>query len=158
LNLAVDVLDGGSLRVTWYTSEESTESIQVSGQTFAGDTVALRKNHDLTIVPSPTLTVLEIYTLTVIAVDASGNSNSSSVDFVIDEDESISPSPDEDNDPVLSEEGSDETASIGDLFGEPIVQIALMLVVFLLLVAFIRTRKHELDYSLPVEDDLFDED
>ena len=158
LNLAVDVLDGGSLRVTWYTSEESTESIQVSGQTFAGDTVALRKNHDLTIVPSPTLTVLEIYTLTVIAVDASGNSNSSSVDFVIDEDESISPSPDEDNDPVLSEEGSDETASIGDLFGEPIVQIALILVVFLLLMAFIRTRKHELDYSLPVEDDLFDED
>jgi len=158
LNLAVDVLDGGSLRVTWYTSEESTESIQVSGQTFTGDTVALRKNHDLTIVPSPTLTASETYTLTVIAVDASGNSNSSSVDFVIDEDESISPSPDEDNDPVLSEEGSDETASIGDLFGEPIVQIALMLVVFLLLVAFIRTRKHELDYSLPVEDDLFDED
>ena len=158
LNLAVDVLDGGSLRVTWYTSEESTESIQVSGQTFTGDTVALRKNHDLTIVPSPTLTALETYTLTVIAVDASGNSNSSSVDFVIDADESISPSPDEDNDPVLSEEGSDETASVGDLFGEPIVQIALMLVVFLLLMAFIRTRKHELDYSLPVEDDLFDED
>ena len=111
LNLAVDVLDGGSLRVTWYTSEESTESIQVSGQTFTGDTVALRKNHDLTIVPSPTLTALETYTLT-IAVDASGNSNSSSVDFVIDADESISPSPDEDNDPVLSEEGSDETVSI----------------------------------------------
>ena len=59
LNLAVDVLDGGSLRVTWYTSEESTESIPSFGQTFTGDTVALRKNHDLTIVPSPTLTALQ---------------------------------------------------------------------------------------------------
>ena len=158
LNLAVDVLEGGSLRVTWYTSEESTESIQVSSQTFTGDTVALRKNHDLTISPDPTLTALETYTLTVIAIDASGNSNSSSVDFVIEEDEPITQTPDEVNDPVLSEEGSDETASIGDLFGEPIVQIALMLVVFLLLMAFIRTRKHELDYSLSIEDDLFDED
>ena len=158
LNLAVDVLEGGSLRVTWYTSEESTELIQVSSQTFTGDTVALRKNHDLTISPDPTLTALETYTLTVIAIDASGNSNSSSMDFVIEEDEPITQTPDEVNDPVLSEEGSDETASIGDLFGEPIVQIALMLVVFLLLMAFIRTRKHELDYSLSVEDDLFDED
>ena len=158
LNLAVDVLEGGSLRVTWYTSEESTESIQVSSQTFTGDTVALRKNHDLTISPDPTLTALGTYTLTVIAIDASGNSNSSSVDFVIEEDEPITPTPDEGNDPVLSEEGSDQTASIGDLFGEPIVQIALMLVVFLLLMAFIRTRKHELDYSLSIEDDLFDED
>ena len=158
LNLAVDVLEGGSLRVTWYTSEESTESIQVSSQTFTGDTVALRKNHDLTISPDPTLTALETYTLTVIAIDASGNSNSSSVDFVIEEDEPITQTPDEVNDSVLSEEGSDETASIGDLFGEPIVQIALMLVVFLLLMAFVRTRKHELDYSLSIEDDLFDED
>ena len=158
LNLAVDVLEGGSLRVTWYTSEESTESIQVSSQTFTGDTVALRKNHDLTISPDPTLTALGTYTLTVVAIDASGNSNSSSVDFVIEEDEPITPTPDEGNDPVLSEEGSDQTASIGDLFGEPIVQIALMLVVFLLLMAFIRTRKHELDYSLSIEDDLFDED
>ena len=158
LNLAVDILEGGSLRVTWYTSEESTESIQVSSQTFTGDTVALRKNHDLTISPDPTLTALETYTLTVIAIDASGNSNSSSVDFVIEEDEPITQTPDEVNDPVLSEDGSDETASIGDLFGEPIVQIALMLVVFLLLMAFVRTRKHELDYSLSIEDDLFDED
>jgi len=30
--------------------------------------------------------------------------------------------------------------------------------VLLLLLAFIRTRKHEFDYSMPVEDDLFDED
>ena len=51
LNLAVDVLEGGSLWVTWYTSEEATESIEVSGQMFTGDTVALRKNHDMTIVP-----------------------------------------------------------------------------------------------------------
>ena len=38
LNLAVDVLEGGSLWVTWYTSEEATESIEVSGQMFTGET------------------------------------------------------------------------------------------------------------------------
>ena len=62
---------------------------------------------------------------------------------------------DDDGDTVSD---SDETAAIGNVLGEPIVQIALLLVVLLLLMAFIRTRKHELDYSMHAEDDLFDED
>jgi hypothetical protein len=158
LNLAVDVLEGGSLWVTWYTSEESTESIEVSGQIFTGDTVALRKNHDMTIVPVPGLTALETHTLTVTVTDASGNSNTSSVEFTIAEEDATPNIPDVDTDPSLTQDDSDETAAIGNVLGEPIVQIALLLVVLLLLMAFIRTRKHELDYSMHVEDDLFDED
>ena len=158
LNLAVDMLEGGSLWVTWYTSEESTESIEVSGQIFTGDTVALRKNHDMTIVPVPGLTALETHTLTVTVTDASGNSNTSTIEFTIAEEDATPNIPDVDTDPSLTQDDSDETAAIGNVLGEPIVQIALLLVVLLLLMAFIRTRKHELDYSMHVEDDLFDED
>ena len=158
LNLAVDVLEGGSLWVTWYTSEEATESIEVSGQMFTGDTVALRKNHDMTIVPVPGLAALETHTLTVTVTDASGNSNTSSIEFTIAEEDTTPTTPDEDTDPSLTQDDSDETAAIGNVLGEPIVQIALLLVVLLLLMAFIRTRKHELDYSMHAEDDLFDED
>ena len=157
LNLAVEVIEGGWLRVTWYTSEAATESIEVAGQSFNGDAIALRKNHDMTIVPYPELTALETYTLTVTISDASGNSNSSSVDFVIEEEDAASPLPDQGSDPSESEDDSNDKASIGDLFGDPVVQIALLLVVLMILVAFIRTRKHELDYSTPFDDDLFDD-
>jgi hypothetical protein len=157
LNLAVEVIEGGSLRVTWYTSEEATESIDVADQTFAGDVVALRKNHDMTIVPDPELTALETYTLTVVAADASGNINTSSVDFVIDEEDAAPPLIDPNSPPDETGDDSNEVASVGDLFGDPVVQIALLLVVLMILVAFIRTRKHELDYTMPIEDDLFDD-
>jgi hypothetical protein len=157
LNLDVEVLDGGLLRVTWYTSEEATESIEVGGQTFSGDDIALRKNHDMTIAPYPVLPALEIHTLTVTIADASGNSNTSSVEFTITEEDAASSLPDPDSEPSETEEDSDEKANIGDLFGEPIIQIALLLVVLMILVAFIRTRKHELDYSTLLEDDLFED-
>ncbi|MEE3310710.1 MAG: glucodextranase DOMON-like domain-containing protein, partial [Candidatus Thermoplasmatota archaeon] len=157
LNLAVEVLEGGSLRVTWYTSEEATESIDVSGQVFTGDTVALRKNHDMTIVPNPALPALETHALTVTVTDASGNSNTSSVEFTIAEEDAASPLPEQGPDSSETADDSDEKANIGDLFGDPIIQIALLLVVLMILVAFIRTRKHELDYSMSLEDDLFDE-
>jgi hypothetical protein len=109
------------------------------------------------IVPYPALTALETYTLTVTIYDASGNSNSSSVDFVIEEEDAASALPDEGTEPSETEDDSDEKANIDDLFGDPLVQIALLLVVLMILVAFIRTRKHELDYSQPIEDDLFDD-
>ena len=134
--------------------EEATESIEVAGQTFLGDVVALRKNHDMTIVPYPELTGLETYTLTIVAADASDNTNTSSVNLVIDEDDATSPLPVDDSDLSETEDGSDEKADLSALFGDPIIQIALLLVVLMILTAFIRTRKHELDYSTPVEDDL----
>ncbi|MCS5534904.1 MAG: hypothetical protein NZ802_03530, partial [Candidatus Poseidoniales archaeon] len=157
LNLDVEVLDGGLLRVTWYTSEEATESIEVGGQTFSGDGIALRKNHDMTIAPYPGLPALETHTLTVTIADASGNTNSSSVEFVIEEEDAASPLPDEGTEASENEDDSDEKAKIGDLFGDPIVQISLLVVVLMILVAFIRTRKYELDYLQPIEDDLFED-
>ena len=157
LNLDVEVLDGGLLRVTWYTSEEATESIEVGGQTFSGDSIALRKNHDMTIAPYPNLLALETHTLTVTIADASGNTNTSSVEFVIAEEDATSPLPDQGSDPSETEDDSDDKASIGDLLGDPVVQIALLGVVLMIFVAFIRTRKYELDYSTPLEDDLFED-
>ena len=158
LNLAVEVLEGGSLRVTWYTSEESTESIEVSDQIFTGDTVALRKNHDMTVVPSPYLSVLETHTLTVTATDASGNSNSSSVEFTISEEDAASSLPDQGSVPSGIEDDSDEEANISDLFADPIVQIALLLAVIFVITALVRMRKNELDYLSNIEDTLFDDD
>ncbi len=157
LNLAVEVIEGGSLRVTWYTSEEATESIEVAGQFFSGDSVALRKNHDMTIVPYPSLPALVAHTLTVTVSDASGNTNTSSVEFEISEEDASDPPPDQGSDSSENTDDSDEEANIGALFGDPVVQIALLLVILMILVAFIRTRKYELDYSQPLEDDLFDD-
>ncbi|MDP7312080.1 MAG: glucodextranase DOMON-like domain-containing protein [Candidatus Thalassarchaeaceae archaeon] len=151
LNLAVEVIEGGSLRVTWYTSEEATESIEVAGQSFAGDEVALRKNHDMTIVPYPELTALETYTLTVTISDASGNTNSSSVDFVIEEEDAASPLPDEGtpgddtSNSDSSNDDSSDTKSISDLLSDPVAQIALLVVIIAILLALIRTRKNEFD-------------
>jgi len=145
LNLDVEVIEGGSLRVTWYTSEEATESIEVDGQTFAGDAIALRKNHEITISPYPVLSALYTYTLTVTASDASGNTNSSSVDFIIEEEDAASPLPDEGVGPSVPTEESSDTTSIGELFGNPVVQIGLLLVILLVVGALFRTRRHDWD-------------
>ena len=159
LNLAVEVLEGGSLRVTWYTSEEATESIEVIGQVFTGDTVALRKNHDMTITLSSDLPALETHTLTVTAIDASGNANTSSVDFIISEEDATSPLPDEDSESSITEDDSDEKANIGDLLADPIIQIALLFVVIFVVIAIIRVSRNELDYLSDIEESqLFDED
>ncbi|MDP6326707.1 MAG: hypothetical protein QGI36_06435, partial [Candidatus Thalassarchaeaceae archaeon] len=145
LNLDVEVLEGGSLRVTWYTSEEATESIHVAGQSFVGDEVALRKNHDMTIDPDPELNALEAYTLTVTIADASGNTNTSSVELVIAEEDASSPLPNQDTDPIETEDDSSNTASISDLLSEPVTQIALLVVIIAIILALIRTRKNEFD-------------
>jgi hypothetical protein len=148
LNLMVEVIEGGSLKVTWYTSEDATESIEVEGQTFVGDNVALRKNHEMTVVPYPELVALQTYTLTINISDASGNTNSSSVDFFIEEEDAASPLPDEEipddgNNPNESNNESTDTTSIGNLFGNSVVQLGLLLVVILVITALIRTRKYQ---------------
>jgi hypothetical protein len=145
LNFIVEVIAGGSLRVTWYTSEETTESIEVYSQTFVGDNVALRKNHEMTVVPYPDLPALQTYTLTLTVSDASGNTNSSSVEFFIEEEDAASPLPDEGFPPSGPNEESSDTTSIGELFGNPVVQIGLLLVILLVVSALIRTRRHDWD-------------
>ena len=79
------------------------------------------------------------------------------MEFEISEEDVSNPPPDQGSDPSETEGDSNEEANIGALFGDPVVQIALLLVILMILVAFIRTRKYELDYSQPIEDDLFDD-
>jgi len=143
LNLMVEVMEGGSLKVTWYTSEEATETIEVSGQTFVGDTVALRKNHEITIEPYPDLSALQTYTMTISVSDASGNSNTSSVDFIIAEEDAVSPLPDEENNPNESNNESTDTGGVGNLLQNSVVQLGLLLVVILVITALVRTRKYQ---------------
>ena len=119
--------------------------IEVYGQTFVGDNVALRKNHEMTVVPYPGLPALQTYTLTVTASDASGNTNSSSVDFFIEEEDAASPLPDEGFPPSGPNDGSSDTVSIADVFGNPVVQIGLLLVILLVVGALFRTRRHDWD-------------
>ena len=143
LNLDVQPLSGGSLKVSWYTSEEATESIEVNGQTFTGDIVALRKNHQMTIIPNPALPVLQEFTLTVSVLDASGNSNSSSFTFIIPDESGDSASPIEvpdDSDCITSE--GDECATSSSINGELIIG-ASILVILLVGFALFRTRISE---------------
>ena len=143
LNLDVQQLSGGSLKVTWYTSEEATESIEVNGQTFTGDIVALRKNHQMTITPNPILPALQQFTLTVSVLDASGNSNSSSLTFIILEDigDSTSPIQVPDDSDCTTLEG-DECETSSPMNGELIIG-ASILVVLLVGFALLRTRMSE---------------
>ncbi|MBI31807.1 MAG: hypothetical protein CMB72_04365 [Euryarchaeota archaeon] len=152
LNLAVEVIPGGSLRITWYTDEATTEFIEVDGQTFVGDTVALRKNHDLTIVPSPDLPALETFTLTVTASDASGNSNSTSIQFQIGEDDAVSPLPDDPGPKDCATLDGDDCGASSSNNGAIILGSAIF-VILLVSVALLRTRKFESEiYDGLVED------
>ncbi len=143
LNLAIQLLTGGSLKVTWYTSEETTESIEVNGQTFVGDSVALRKNHDMTITPNPVLPALQTFTLTVSVLDASGNSNSSSIQFTISEEEASSPLPDQSSDSTeCSTLDGDECVNPSSNNGALIFGSAIV-VILLVMFALMRTRISE---------------
>ena len=155
LNLALEIVPGGkSFRITWYTDEATTESIEVGGQAFTGDIVALRKNHDMTINPNPELIALQTYTVTVTAIDASGNSNTSSNEFTIPEEDAASPLPDPDS-------SGEESGGNEEGISQEMVLIIAFIVALLVLGAIIRTRRSEQDIlaeTLAVFDDTMDED
>ena len=140
LNLAVEVLESGQARVSWYTSESATESISLDGMVIHTDDFATKKNHE------HITTILSDgdYTLAVTSADASGNSNTSSIEFTVvvtssgnndntADDNGGEPSPVNDND---KDETSSEVSSTT-------IQIAVLAVVFLLIVAFIRVNKND---------------
>ena len=155
LNLALEIVPGGkSFRITWYTDEATTESIEVGGQAFTGDIVALRKNHDMTINPNPELIALQTYTVTVTAIDASGNSNTSSIEFTIPEEDAASPLPDPDS-------SGEESGGNEEGISQEMVLIIAFIVALLVLGAIIRTRRSEqeiLSETLAIFDDTMDED
>ena len=139
LNLAVEVLEDGRARISWYTSESSTESISLDGTVIHTDEFATKKNHE------HITTILSDgdYTLVVTSADASDNFNASTIEFTVDigastnndntgnNDDGDTPSDNDGNDDETSSEVSSTT-----------MQIAFLAVVFLLIVAFIRASRN----------------
>ena len=140
LNLAVEVLDDGRARISWYTSESSTESISLDGTVIHTDQFATKKNHE------HITTILSDgdYTLVITSADASDNSNTSTIEFTVDVGASINndnTGNNNDGDTTLdNEENNDETSSE---ISSTTLQIAFLVVVFLLIVAFIRVSRND---------------
>ena len=151
LNLAVEVVSGPSgtmqLKITWYTDEATTETVNLLDAVLQGDTVALKKNHEMVFIPDPALTA-GTYTTTVTAVDASGNSNASAASFTIDEEDVVDVPNDPDGGSGASDGscedgvGEDCPASSTGPSSDVLLGLAL-LVVLLVVAALIRTRRAE---------------
>ena len=151
LNLAVDVVSSSSgamqLKITWYTDEATTESVELLDAVLQGDTVALKKNHEMVIIPDPALTA-GTYTTTVTAVDASGNSNASTASFTVEEEDVvIVPDGPDDGDGTTDDAckdgvGEDCPASTTGPSSDVLFGLAL-LVVLLVVAALVRTRRAE---------------
>lgn len=151
-NLAVSI-NGGVLQVTWYTSEPATQHIEVHGQSFAGDAVALNQNHAMTIDPYPALDALETYTLTVTVEDASGNANATSITFTVLEEEAKDPLPDPGHPDPDGPHGDPDAPGLKPW----VVQLGVVVLILLGLAGLRQLRRPALDFSFDA-DDLFDED
>ena len=135
LNLEVEVLDDGKARISWYTSERSTEEIYLDNALVFANQFATNKNHEYV---SETLSNGD-WTLLVKSSDASGNMNSSTLSFAVDVSTGIDPL-----DPVDDTDGSiDEDEDKSSLSSSALMQIGGLVVVLLILIAFIRVRKGE---------------
>ena len=141
------MLEDNTVVVTWYTSEFATELLSLDcGEDVLGDEVALRRNHELQFaVMGP-----DICTITISVADAAGNGNSTTLAELEIPALEGAEEPEPEPEPTTPAE-DDENAGIGSLISDPLVQIALLIVVLGVLLAFIRTRRHELDFS--VEDE-----
>ena len=138
LNLAVEVLDDGRARISWYTSESSTESISLDGTVIHTDEFATKKNHE------HITTVLSDgdYTLVIASADASGNSNSSTINFVVDIGDQVID--DDDNNVGTSPDNSpDEEDSASTEISSTTIQIAVLVIILLLIIAFIRVNRND---------------
>lgn len=131
LNLAVEVLESGSVIVSWYTSESSTERLLLNGEVLHEDLFATKKNHAFTTAPLDEGT----YDLEVLSADASGNTNTSQLSFAI-----------ADGGAVVSEEARESTNEAGEEddasndVSPLMIQFAGILVVVLVLLALVRIR------------------
>jgi len=136
LNLDAEVLDDGRMRITWYTSESSTERVSIAGTTIHEDAFATKKNHEV---------VTEayangVYELIVESADASGNLNQSSISITIDVDaDNNNPNPTNPNDSTDAEDDDQTSSSVSS----GVVQIGILITILVLLIAFIRVRNGE---------------
>ena len=131
--MEVEVLDDGKARISWYTSERSTEEIYLDDALVFANQFATNKNHEYV---SETLSNGD-WTLLVKSSDASGNMNSSTLSFAVDVSTGTDPvSPVVDTDDSVDEDKSSLSSSA-------LMQIGGLVVVLLILIAFIRVRKGE---------------
>ena len=136
LNLEVEIYEDGRVRISWYTSEKSTELIKLNDEVIFEYNFATKKNHEFITEPLSD----GDWTLEVISADASENSNSSILEFVV----SLGILDVEDD--QQNENNANETSTNIEKssdFSSTIIQISILIVVLLILVAFIRVRQNE---------------
>ena len=134
LNLDTEVLEDGRVRITWYTSESSTEQVYLNNNLVYSDEFATKKNHEFI---SDALTKGS-WIVEVKSSDASGNENSSSKSFTVDVEgagESESGGNTEDD-----SKNEDNTSGIN---ASEIMQIGILVVLLVLLISIIRVKKSE---------------
>ena len=130
------MLEDGKARISWYTSESSTEEVYLDDVLVFSNDFATKKNHEFV---SETL-ANDDWTVLVKSSDASGNMNSSTLSFTVDVSTTTDPAePGGDTDDPVNID--DESKS--SLSSSAIVQIGVLVVILLILIAFIRVRNGE---------------
>ena len=130
----------GRVRISWYTSESATESIRLDGTEIHTDEFATKKNHEhITAILSD-----GDYNLVITSADASGNSNSSTIEFTVD----VGATADNGNSGNTNSGGnsasdSDDEGEASSEISTTTMQIAVLAIVFLLIVAFIRVSRND---------------
>ena len=138
LNLAAEVLEDGRVKITWYTSESSTEEILIGSTSIHSDPFAIKKNHEF---------ITEGYAngdyiFTVKSADASGNGNESTVSVTIElEGENTNPNPTTPNDSTNTTDEDEKASPVSS----GIVQIGILVTILVLLIAFARVRNGQND-------------
>jgi hypothetical protein len=138
LNLAVEVLDDGRARISWYSSESATEEVSLDGVVIFTDEFATKKNHQYI----TTILADGTYALIITGSDASGNSNSSSTNFVVDIGDQVVNNGDN-NAETSPDNSADEEDSASSDISSTTMQIAVLAIILLLVIAFIRVNRND---------------
>ena len=138
LNLAVEVLDDGRARISWYSSESATEEVSLDGVVIFTDEFATKKNHQYI----TTILADGTYGLIITGSDASGNSNSSSINFVVDIGDQVVDNGDNNADTLPDNPAEEEDSASSDI-SSTTMQIAVLAIILLLVIAFIRVNRND---------------
>ena len=136
LNLDSEVLEDGRIKLTWYTSESSTEQVLIGDTSIHNDAFATKKNHEFV----TDAYANGEYVITVKSADASGNLNESTISVSIDlEVDNGNPSPSTPSDSNDETGNEDKESPISN----DMVQIGILVTILVLLIAFVRVRNGE---------------
>ena len=138
LNLNVEVLEDGRARISWYTSESSTEQIYLDNQLIHSDEFATKKNHEFITQVLP----IGEWDIEVRSSDSSGNENTSTASFIVDVEGENPVKLDDDR----QNDKDEDTENTSGLASSDVIQIGILVTVLVLLIALIRVRKND-DYD-----------